>query len=495
MKGLLKERGGQALEAGGGVQSKGVGEKGETGVQRLSFILLRRLIQKRRMEYRCPLCGQPVSPTLYQKITGIWKERQRLLKEIRKKRAKLEEEIRAERERLRKQLQEQATRFKKQQARLIKQALDKQTKQFERRIAALKQREEDVKKRAQERIQKITEQAHAMAERMALARLKSQEKSLRASVRAQLKKEKEAIMQRAEEKYERARRSLTNALNQIEIKDRQLRKANEEINELKRQLRRQTTPQLEGLLYEGTLAEELKRKFREDRVQHTGKGGDVIQIVMRGKERAGVIVYECKRVKHYSKKHVEQAAKAKQKRNADFVVLVTSAMKRGTHGFFMEKGVMVVHPSGVLSLAAVLRDQIIRIAGMKLGQQQREKAVKLILEYLEGPEFANSMDKIIQESISVYEALKDEIRKHINIWKQRYASYRSIYEEASTVKTTSKSLLSGEPKRIKVEPMPAMELLETERGPEIPSEVATPVEKKRVGIAVVELGNESVKEV
>ena len=393
-------------------------------------------------------------------------------------------------------LRKEKNKFKKQKTALIKQAVNKQTKRFEKRIAALREKEMQIEKKARERIQKITAQAHAKAEKLATTRLNTWKKNLRASVRAQIKIEKKRATVKERQRLQRMRKSVDSALQQMQIKSRQLLDARGEIKELRRQLEKQTTPQLEGLLYEKELVKALRKKFREDKIRHTGKRGDVVQIVMLKGEQVGVIVYECKRVKHYQSKHVMQAADAKKKRNADFTVLVTNAMKRGTRGFFVERGVMVVHATGVLHVAAILRNQISQIAGMKLGQQQHDKAIKLILKYLEGPEFANSVDAIIHESISICMSLIDEINKHRTMWKKRYASYKNIYQEATTVKTTSKTLLSGEPEqKIQTELMPVLvKIPETEES-EVPTKIAVPAKKKKpVGVAVVEAGDDNVKE-
>ena len=45
------------------------------------------------------------------------------------------------------------------------------------------------------------------------------------------------------------------------------------IKELKEQLKKGSTPQLEGISLETELVKELKNKFPKDRVEHHGKGG------------------------------------------------------------------------------------------------------------------------------------------------------------------------------------------------------------------------------
>jgi hypothetical protein len=407
------------------------------------------------MKYNCPLCGQPVAASLYQKITGIWEERKKALAKIKEQRKKLVEKIAEQR----KKLKEQRVEFGEKKKQLIKDAVNKQTKQLESKIATLNRKQEEVKRHADEKIRTATKRAHREADRRATRQLNSYKKDIRASVRVQLKKERELATQRAETKYTKVKQRLGSTLDRLQIKDRQVSELREDIKELKEQLKKGTSPQDEGLLDEKELTKRLQKRFPEDKVEHHGHGGDVLHYVLHNGEQAGVLVYECKRVKRYSNGFVTQALDAKEKRKADFAVLVTKTMKKSTQGFYFEKGVLVVHHLGVLSLAAVLRTQIVRIDEMKLGQAQRNKAIKLTLDYLEGPEFANSMDAVIQESLDLYKELVDEVEKHKAVWKRRYSSYSKICEQASTVKTTTQALLSGEPeykKLIQTESLPAL---------------------------------------
>ena len=448
------------------------------------------------MAYTCPLCGQPVSKSVFDKITGIWKARQKALDDIKKQRVRLNQKFELEKKKLAKKLAEERKKFAQRRTAAIEKAVSAKTGQYERQIAALRQREQRIKEQMQRQIDRAVAKAHTEAERMAKSKFNEFKKEHHATIREQLKLERERTKTQIEQKYRRLDRSFHHALRRMETQSETIREQKREIQDLRKQLERQTTPQLEGLLYEEELAKELRKRFSEDHIQHTGKGGDVLQNVMRGKQRVGLIVYECKRVKHYSPQHVKQAAEAKKKRNADFAVLVANAMKKGTQGFFVERGVVVVHATGVMSVASILRSQIVQIARMKLGQLQREKAVKLVLDYLEGPEFTNSMDLIIQESISVCKELMDEVKKHAATWKKRYASYRKIYEEAATVKSTSKDLLSGEPKpKIQKLGLPVLVKLPEAEEPEQKVLVAVPPKKKKpLGVAVVTAGDESVKE-
>ena len=418
------------------------------------------------MKYNCPLCGQPVSSSLYQRITGIWEERKKALAKIKEQRTKLLEKLAEQR----KKVKEQVVQFRKKKKQLVEDAVNKQTKRLQSKINLLNRKQQEVKRRAEAKIRTATERAHREAQRLAIRQLNSYKKEMRASVRAEIKRERAQIAERTEKKYGKVRQKLGSALDRIEIKDRQIRELRADVKEAKEQLKKGTTPQDEGLLDEKELTKQLQKKFPEDKVERHGKGGDVLQYVLHNGEQAGVLVYECKRVKHYSNAFVTQTLDAKEERNADFAILVTKTMKKGTQGFYAEKGVLVVHHLGVLSLASVLRTQILRIDEMKLGQAQRNKAIKLTLDYLEGPEFANSMDAIIQESFVLYKALMDEVENHKAVWKRRWSSYSKICDKASTVKSTTQALLSGEPeykKLIQSESLPSLpELLPTEKAAE-----------------------------
>jgi len=56
------------------------------------------------MEYTCPLCGQPVSKSVFDKITGIWKARENALADIKKQRVLLGKKFRLEKQKLMKRL-------------------------------------------------------------------------------------------------------------------------------------------------------------------------------------------------------------------------------------------------------------------------------------------------------------------------------------------------------------------------------------------------------
>jgi len=99
-----------------------------------------------------------------------------------------------------------------------------------------------------------------------------------------------------------------------------------------KQIERGTTPQTEGLEFEDELAARLRREFPQDLIIPKGKGGDVLQLVRFEQKEIGRIIFECKRTSRISGQHIHQAALAKQSREADFSVVVTTGKRKGFGG-------------------------------------------------------------------------------------------------------------------------------------------------------------------
>jgi hypothetical protein len=400
--------------------------------------------------YTCPLCNQPVSSSLYIKITGIWKVRERDMAKIKAERA---------------ELKKKEAQFKLQKAKLVKDTANKITKQYQAKFNLLKQNEGKIKADANKKVAKAIRKAHSEAERKAelkgKAAMTKLEKKMTTAMKKQAKVAQVEAKAEAKLKFKGIERALKANVMAFKAESKKLHSQNTkqeaQIDRLQKQLEDQASPQVEGFIFEKELMAELQKKFPDDKFVNTGKGGDVIQSVIVDRQVIGTIVYECKKVKNWSAKHVKQTWDAQRKRKAEFGVLVTNAMKKGTNGFFIERGVLVVHGTAVIYVAGMLRRQIVQLDEMKLGQAQREKAVKNILKYLESPDFTNSVSSIVQDSIILHKGLVDEIKKHFKVWKERNELYSRINLEARAIEGNTKTLLSGKEKeQKKIENFPAL---------------------------------------
>jgi len=395
-------------------------------------------------DFKCPLCKQSVSEELYQKITGIWKERKVAEKQFKEKQRQL---LKQEKE-IKQRWIEEKRKFKTEQEQKIAEKIKKVQEE------KLKMKEQFDKK-----ILAAVKAAEVKAKHKNYQELKLRMNELAKKQVAIATSKKEAEIKRVNHTLEAAKKQMStlqiNSQRQLQINQKQQQK----ISDLEKQLKDKTTPQLEGLLYEDQLLEALKKEFPEDKFEHTGKGGDIIQAIILDNKPVGTIVFECKRVGQWQMAHAEQAANAKIQRKADYALLVTNASKKGGEGFFVEKGVIVVHPGGVLAITRILREQILTIAQMKLTQAQREEAIEKVFEYLQGAEFKNSIDIVIRKTIEMYEDLKKECQDHVKVWKKRYETLKIVHSNSAGVKVKTTALIAGkaiQAKELVIQEFPAL---------------------------------------
>jgi hypothetical protein len=203
-----------------------------------------------------------------------------------------------------------------------------------------------------------------------------------------------------------------------------LRKQN---RDLRQQLQRGTTPQMEGLLFEEELCRQLGKRFPDDRVIPCGKGGDIVVEIKVGGQKIGILVFECKRTQRLHKKYIEQARRACLTRSADYSILVTAAGKTNTFGFWTNKDVLIVHPAGVLALTSWLRDSLVKLAEARMTRRERERAVREIMGFIQSPSFRTPLRDIVRRSEQLGCDLIAEAKMHKQLWLDRLGHYQAIW--------------------------------------------------------------------
>lgn len=209
-------------------------------------------------------------------------------------------------------------------------------------------------------------------------------------LRTKLRNESARIRRLEKARAERSKAGLKQALE----------KANEEI----RRLRSGATSQTDGLEFEGKLTARLRREFPDDEILQKGKGGDVLHTVRFGKKSAGIIIYECKRTPRIQSEHIAQAHAAKQTRQADFAVLVTTARKKGFSGFTEMGGVWVASPLATIPLASLLREHLIEMLKAKITGERRAAIAQQLMRYIDSPEFLPSTRELFCSSADSFRA-------------------------------------------------------------------------------------------
>ena len=372
---------------------------------------------------KCPVCGKPLTRKEFDKALGLWKEKQQHIHHLEQEQKELKAQQKRNQELLnveKKKLKSQSLAFERDRRKLAAES----RKQF----AALAAKNKAA----------LTKQAAAM------------QKSFDAKVQAQVKDgvEEGIAQQKAQLKKQQSELSKTqNKMLQLErslqLSTKKYEKASEEIKRLRVQIEKGITPQIEGLLEEETLLAKLKELFPADRFEHPGKKGDILQYVQAQGKTAGVILYECKKVKVFSKKHVLQAKTAKVARNAEFAVLVTNAFPAKKQHYFVEKDVFVISPVSLEPIAYTLRESLLRMSVLKLSAQAKQKAVQEICDYLGGIEYRDKVAGMADQLVDLGRQLKAEMKTHKNLWEKRYGAYRSMFFDVGSLDNRLMSLLKG----------------------------------------------------
>lgn len=382
------------------------------------------MMNDRSGTYRCPVCKQSLTHEQYESALGIFDERQ---KELRRRGDELTEREKA---------------LDEERGRLILEAKRAREKGLEEGRNAAKQ-----------------EAQRAMAE---------QREALQRQAR-ELDKKQEAFRRQKEELVEKAKASLEKGIEQGIASERKRAErllagqagTISKLEERIKQLESGSTPQTEGLEFEETLVKRLQEEFPADDIEHHGKGGDILHFVNDSGERVGTIVYECKRTAQIQRAHVKQAYDARQLREADCAVLITTGKRKGFGGLDEEDGVVIVHPLGAIPLVSLLRQHLIRLHKARLTDDERTKAAAHLVKYVAGAQFKNPLEDMVARARALRGSLVSEMKQHAKSWKERWESYQWIEWDGAQIDANVQLVLRGSAPRAlshpDVAPLPMLE--------------------------------------
>ena len=280
-----------------------------------------------------------------------------------------------------------------------------------------------------------------------------------------LKKQAEAARRKQQAIQAKAKQDVASAKKQAAelerkksaIRDKRLIARINKLEEEKKMLQKHTSPQEIGLADEGVLVKRLEKEFPEDRIEHVGKGGDVLHFVIFDKDDVGCIVYECKRTDRISADHVAQTSLAKKTRQANYAILVTTGTRKGFSGLDQESGIFLVSQAGVLTLARICRESLVTMAKQRLDAAAKMEAAKRLMEYITSPVFKTPLEEAISHTERAHKNLVKEMKQHVGDWKDRHELYQTIHYDVSHVQKNINRVLGGdEPlklEKLKLEPL------------------------------------------
>lgn len=428
-------------------------------------------------KFKCPLCNSPLTESRYYEVVGVLEEKKKFEEDLKKQlsvaketkekllkeKKELNEKLAKEKEEIKKRFESQ---FEKQKLNILRKSHEEKKKiedNLKKQLLIVKENEEkftkerkniqekSIKERleiknkfeAQFEKQKLDILGKAQEEAKKLAqkdidKLKKEKIEVEKRNKQEILKVQKEFLEKGKEHEKKRTERLSESLN---LKTEDWKRAMEQIKVLKEQLKKGTTPQLEGINLEHELVKELQNKFPHDKIEHHGKTGDILHyIVCEGKDIA-LIVYECKKTQKFNKSYITQIKNDVIKRNANYGVLVTLASDKNQSQFWVEKDILIVHPYGAPYIAEVLRKSLIQLYALKLSDKDLSERAKKLLEYIKGNKFRNSVKDNITRAKELYELLNKEVEYHKTIWEKRHEHYNSIAKQSKEIEEDSKQIV------------------------------------------------------
>jgi hypothetical protein len=251
------------------------------------------------------------------------------------------------------------------------------------------------------------------------------------------KKSAEKSVRRAEDKtkkYETRMRTLAGQSEKLAAENRRL----------KEQIEKGETDQSQGLLEEKLLLKFLIGKFPDDKYEHPGKGGDILQHVRHPSDQVvGLIVYEVKRVATFQQSHVRQASAARRQRAADYAILVTNAFPARKKLFYVDRDVLVISPAGLEPLVHTARASLLSLHKLKASGARKQQAVQAVYNYLAGGEYSGKIADIAGQRLDLEKVLREEWNSHKRIWRQRLQIYGHVFSDVTAIDYRLRSLVGA----------------------------------------------------
>jgi hypothetical protein len=348
--------------------------------------------------------------------------------------------------------EERKKKFKEEQEKFLakqKQFEEGQEKAREEYLERLKKDREKIESEAKEKaLKEAKESMEVLIKSLKedLDRKKEENKKLQEKEVAFMKKELELKEVKEKMELEVQKRVLESAKKfeedaakkmseKFELKEKEYQKqiddAKKSAEEMKRKME-QGSMQLQGEVQELAIEDALRQQFPFDFISEVSKGvrgADCIQAVInKSQEECGKIIYESKRTQNFAGDWIPKLKTDMISSGADIAVLITQTLPKDQKSFSMVDGVWVCSFSEFQSLAAVLRDALIRVHATRASNENRGDKMQMLYTYLTGNEFRHQVEAIVEAFTTMKSNLDREKRQMMKNWKEREKQIDKVIE-------------------------------------------------------------------
>lgn len=268
--------------------------------------------------------------------------------------------------------------------------------------------------------------------------LKNKEAELEISLQKRLSEERNKLSEEVRKIEEQRIAQMQEEFNlKIAEKEKQLEDQRKLAQQMK-QKAEQGSMQLQGEIQELLLEDLLKTTFPFDKIEEVGKGvrgADCIQIVHTklGTE-AGKIIYESKRTKDFSNDWIEKLKTDMRSLSADIAIIVTQTLPKDMDRFGEKDGVYICTFSEVKSVAALLRNALLKVFEVKKSQHNQGDKMVMLYDYLVGSEFGEQWKAIREGFMSMKISIQKERDMMEKIWKAREKQLEKVLLNATHIR-------------------------------------------------------------
>jgi hypothetical protein len=358
----------------------------------------------------CPKCGhgfnaeQALALDIEQKLKATMNQKYKELQ------AKLLKEAEEKEELLKKQMNADKVKLEEQLKNKVREDYELQMKAFETELENRKKENLELKKKE---LDLLTKQKA----------LKEKEEEMEMNFQKQMLEKSQEIEGAARKKVEEETQM------KMREKDMQMQAMKDQIEIMKKKAE-QGSMQLQGEVQELILEELLRATFAFDLIEEVGKGvrgADVIHTVRNNIGRdCGKIIYESKRTKAFSEGWIDKLKEDMRGQSADIGLLVTETMPKEMPTFGLKDGIWICTFSEAKGVAMILRDSLIKISDIRSSQENKGDKMQMLYDYLTANEFKNQIEAIVEGFTSMQTALSKEKMQMQKIWKEREKQLEKI---------------------------------------------------------------------
>lgn len=304
----------------------------------------------------------------------------------------------------------------------LEQKVKEEKKAFQEKLAKkVEEENQDRIKAIQEELNKKSEQVKELHKSKAeIESLKREKSELAAKIEADAQKKINEILLKESAKIKQQ------AEEENKLKLLQLQKQLDDQRKLTEDMKRkqeQGSMQLQGEVQELAIEEELRHSFPFDRIEEVSKGvrgADCVQTVVNAnQDECGKIIFESKRTTNFGGDWIQKLKGDMLAAQADVAVLITQTLPKEQKSFALVNGVWVCSFSEFISLAAVLREGLIKIQATQSANENKGDKMQMLYSYLTGNEFRHQVEAIVEGFTKLKQELDREKRAMHKIWKDR----------------------------------------------------------------------------